>query len=235
VPRYLQQIIVPDIGIEGQNKLQQARVLIIGAGGLGTPVACYLVACGINVGIVDGDKIELTNLHRQFLYAENEVGQLKVNVLSQKLKHQNPQCQIDSYKCFLDENNATQIINQYHLVCDCTDNVSTRILVDQLCGELNKPLVYAAVKDWEGYVTVLHHTQKIKLLDIFDTQDLLYNANNNCSMAGIVNTTCGIVGSIQATEVIKIILDLNEILDGKILCINSATLSFKTFKVKNTK
>ena len=166
--RYTQQILVPEIGAAGQQKLSSAKALVIGAGGLGTPLSVYLAAAGVGViGIVDGDVIAITNLHRQFLFTEKETGQLKATVLSGKLMEQNPSIQIHTHAEMLHETNALAWISQYDIVCDCTDNAEARILTDKICGQLNKPLVYAVVKDWEGYVTVLHYKKKIKLENIF--------------------------------------------------------------------
>lgn len=231
--RYLQQIIVPEIGLLGQEKIKLAKVLIIGAGGLGTPVATYLAAAGIGtIGMIDNDVISESNLQRQFLYSPSEVGLKKVDVLKYKLAHQNPDIQIETFPFFIDESNATEIISKFDIVCDCTDNVNARILIDAVCPQHNKPLVYAAVRDWQAYITVLHHKNKIQLSNIFSISDLQNEAQNNCSIAGIVNTTCGVAGSLQATEVLKIILGLESILDGEILCVNTLYSVFRKFKIR---
>ena len=231
--RYAQQIIVPEVGANGQQKIAAARVLLIGAGGLGTPAAAYLAAAGVGtIGLADGDTIALSNLPRQFLYNESEAGQPKATLLAIKLKQQNPSILINTYPVMINEGNVHSIINEYDIVCDCTDNAATRILVDKLCGELKKPLVYAVVKDWEGYVTVLHHRRNITLDTIFSHSALLENAALNCSVSGIINTTCGIAGSMQAGEVLKIILGINSDLDGGICCFNTAGPVFKMFTLQ---
>lgn len=231
--RYLQQILVPELGQKGQQQLSAAKVLVIGAGGLGTPVAVYLAAAGVGtIGIADGDSIAVTNLHRQFLYTEKETGQLKATILAAKLQEQNPGVHITSHTDMLNEANAGHIINQYDIVCDCTDNTDARILIDKTCGQLKKPLVYAVVKDWEAYITILHHTRKITLAAIFSLQALKENAALNCSVAGIVNTTCGMAASVQASETIKIIIGMPSNLDGGILCIDARVPLFRVLKLQ---
>lgn len=232
--RYQQQQLVSEIGSDGQKKIETAKVLIIGAGGLGTPVATYLASAGVGcIGIVDGDVISLSNLHRQFLYTDAEVGLGKSYVLAGKLKNMNPEIAVSSYPLFLDEQNGAEILRKYDVVCDCTDDVETRILIDKMCHDNQKPLVYAAILEWEGYLTVLNHNSKIRLGDIFLELSLREHAANSCSVFGIVNTTCGIVGSMQAAEVLKIILGINSNVDGGILCINTMLNSYRLFKIKN--
>jgi molybdopterin/thiamine biosynthesis adenylyltransferase len=231
--RYLHQITVPEIGTAGQQQLSAAKVLVIGAGGLGTPVAVYLAAAGVGtIGIADGDRIAVTNLHRQFLYTEKETGQLKATILAAKLQEQNPGVHITADTDMLNETNAVHIIRQYDIICDCTDNADARILIDKTCGQLKKPLVYAVVKDWEAYITVLHHTRKITLAAIFSLQALKENEALNCSVAGIVNTTCGIAASVQATETIKIIIGMPSNLDGGILCLDARLPLFKLLQLQ---
>jgi molybdopterin/thiamine biosynthesis adenylyltransferase len=231
--RYIQQIAVPEIGAEGQQKLRNAKVLVIGAGGLGTPVAVYLAAAGVGViGIMDGDKVSVSNLSRQFMYLESDKGKLKAGLLRARLKAQNPAVHIDTIPEMLYADNAASYIGKYDIVCDCTDNAAARTLIDKTCGELKKPLVYAAVRGWEGYLTVLHHTKGISLDKIFSQELMLDPDIINCSAAGIVNATCGIAGSLQAAEVIKIITGLPSKLDGGILTFTIADPVFRLFELK---
>ncbi len=230
--RYVQQEIVPEIGKIGQSKLKQAKVLIVGAGGLGTPVSAYLSAIGVGkIGIIDGDKIEISNLNRQFFFDENQIGLFKVDVIIDKLKNQNPEIEFINFNFFITNENIEKIILDFDIICDCSDNLETRLLLDKSCSKYRKPLVYAAVKDWEGYITILHHKKSICLNDVFPAEELFKNEIINCSNSGIVNTTCGIAGSIQANEVIKIVLDLDNQLDGEILCFNSFNIIFRKFKI----
>ena len=232
--RYWQQVITPGIGPEGQEKLRAAKVLVVGAGGLGVPLSTYLAAAGIGrIGIIDGDIISLSNLHRQFSYREEQVGQSKALVLQSTLSAQNPSVQILAYNETLNDNNVASLISQYDIICDCSDNTDTRILVDRVCGEQGKPLIYAAVKDWQGYVTVLHHKRKISLSHVFATDALQANAGMNCSVSGIVGSTCGVAASVQATETIKLITGAESELDGGILCFDLRLPVFRVLKLNN--
>jgi molybdopterin/thiamine biosynthesis adenylyltransferase len=229
--RYSQQIQVEEIGFIGQNLISNAKVLIIGAGGLGTPVAIYLAASGVGqITIIDGDIISTTNLHRQFVFSQEELGLKKVDLLVQQLRKNNSTIIIDKQDVFFTVENADQLIQNCDVICDCTDNVETRILVDSKSAEFQKPLIYAAVKDWQGYLTVLNYKNKVRLTDVFPEEQLIDFSSDNCSSAGIVNTTCGILGMMQATEVLKIILQQEIELDGSILCVN--TLKNKFVKLK---
>ncbi|MFY8034374.1 MAG: HesA/MoeB/ThiF family protein [Flexibacteraceae bacterium] len=231
--RYNQQLIVNEIGLLGQQKLSKAKVLIVGAGGLGTPVATYLAAMGVGeIGILDFDTIQESNLHRQFQYSVSDISLSKVEVLSKKLRDQNPTIQINELNVKLNSDNIESIIRTYEIICDCTDNATTRILIDKYCGRLSLPLVYAAVKEWEGYVTVLHGKSKISLSNIFTTEELLGTAES-CSLAGIVSPVCGIIGSIQATEVIKLILSIPSELDGGLYYYNALTSQSRMLKLKS--
>jgi adenylyltransferase/sulfurtransferase len=226
--RYIQQTAVPEIGVFGQHVIGEAKVLIVGAGGLGVPVATYLAAMGVGeIGIADFDTIQETNLHRQFTYTPADIGRYKTEVLSDRLKTQNPTSKVTSHTIRLTVENAAEIIANYDLVCDCTDTVEARLLLDRVCYEGNKKLVYAAVKGWEGYVTILHGKAKIKLTDIFSEADLQFESQNTCSIAGVVSTVCGIIGCQQANEAIKILLDLESNLDGGIFCYDGKSNGIK--------
>ena len=229
----MQQVTVSEVGLEGQQLIESAKVLVIGAGGLGTPLLMYLSAAGIgNIGIVDGDNVALSNLSRQFMYNDDEIGKSKVDLLASKLSKQNQAIRVNSFPVMLDDKNANNYIGQYDIICDCTDNAGARILIDKVCGQLQKPLVYGVVSGWDGYITVLHHKKKIVLEHIFSHQILLDRQILNCSDAGIINVTCGIAGSIQAAEVIKIALGISSKLDGGILVFNALEPAFRLFELK---
>lgn len=230
--RYSQQMIVGELGLEGQQQLAAARVLIIGAGGLGTPVAAYLAAAGVGtIGIMDGDVVAVSNLARQFLYTSDEVGREKASLLAAKLSTQNPGLKIHPVSAMLTAANAMASCTDYDIICDCTDNVEARMLINDVCGQWQKPLVFAAVKEWEGYVAVLHHTQKISLPAIFPLSSFQDELMAGCAITGIINTTCGFAGTVQATEVIKIILHLPSELDGGLLCFNLLTPVVRVFRL----
>ena len=229
--RYERQIIVPEIGRDGQQRISQARVLIVGAGGLGTPVATLLVAAGVgHIGIMDYDTIATSNLNRQYLYTLSDIGKSKVETIVERLRLQNPAIEIQSIPCRLNEEKAMQFFPQFDIICDCTDNAESRILIDKIAFATQKPLVFAAVEGWEGYVTILHHRKQIRLQDIFSLN--LLQEKQLLNMSGIVNTTCSVAGSIQATEVLKLILQQNsDVLDGKIQCFNLLKCIYKTFQI----
>lgn len=228
--RYKQQIQLPEIGEEGQQKISQASVLVVGAGGLGTVVATYLVAMGIGkIGIVDFDTIEETNLHRQFLYSSNDLGKSKALVLTSKLKNQNKHLTICAYDEELTSSNFDEIISNYSIVCDCTDNLNTRLIIDKNCFTKEIPLVHGAVSDWQGYITLLHYKNKFQYLDLFDMKTLLQA--DSCESNGIISPVCGMIGSLMSNEVVKIILGIESNLDGGLLYVNVLNNTFKTLKL----
>jgi adenylyltransferase/sulfurtransferase len=231
--RYVQQTSVPEISPAGQQKLRSAKVLVVGAGGLATPLTAYLAGAGVGtIGIVDGDRVDLSNLSRQFLYRDADIGQCKSNVLAEALRRQNPDITVHAFSQMLDPALAAVLFPAYDIICDCTDNAAARLLCDGQCGVLKKPLVYAVVRDWQGYVTVLHHTRGIALGRLFP-EELLREADaNNCTVAGIVNTTCGVGGSLQGAEVIKIILGLRSDLDGGILAFDTLKPAFRILSLQ---
>lgn len=230
---YIPQMLVEDIGAEGQKAIRSAKVLVVGVGGLGVPLATYLAGAGVgSLGLVDGDTVAENNLHRQFLYRKADIGESKVAVLAQRLVEINEEVLINTYPIHFNEQNAETIIADYDLICDCTDNVDARILIAQESAKQRRPLVYAAVLAWQGYLTVLNHRQKIKLEDIFKAEQLKAHAKQSCNNYGIVGSVCGTLASIQATEVLKIILGLPSKLDGQVLCIDSKEDVFRYFKLK---
>ncbi|TAE04134.1 MAG: HesA/MoeB/ThiF family protein [Bacteroidetes bacterium] len=186
--KHFQQILVSEIRNKGQKAFLEAKVLIVGAGGLGTPLATYLATTGIGkIGIVDGDKVEITNLHRQFQYNEQDLGKLKAEVLAEKLKLLSPTTDFQVYPYFLDAQNITQIEDSYTVICDCTDNLKARLLLNKYVKQHQKPLIYGAARDWQGYISILHGENKIDLFDIFSETELQAEGENACSVAGIVS------------------------------------------------
>ena len=233
--RYLQQNLVSEFGVGGQARLSKAKILIVGTGGLGTPVATYLAAMGIGtLGLVDFDSIQQTNLHRQFAFTPEDIGKRKTEVLSARLRNQNPEIKIICHQVELTSENATGIIGDYDLICDCTDNVDTRLLLDKTCKITSKNLLYGAVRGWEGYVTVLHGKARIGLNDVFSESDLIFESQNNCSVSGVISTICGIIGCQQANEVLKIILGIQSNLDGAIFCYEGLSNTSRILRLKKT-
>lgn len=228
--RYQRQLLLPQMDEEKQKKISQARVLVIGAGGLGCPVLTTLTNTGIgNIGIVDFDKISLSNLHRQFLYGEKNIGKFKTEVAKKRLTELNSQIAIKIYSEPITKENIFQIIPYYDMVVDCTDNFPTRYLLNDVCVFLNKPLIYAAIYQNEGQLSVFNHSLKgeetTNLRDIFPEQP---NQNDfaTCNEAGVMGMLTAIMGNFQANEVIKLIIGNAELLVNKLLLFNS--LNYQT-------
>jgi len=235
--RYARHYALSDFGFEGQQKLLNAKVLVIGAGGLGCPVLQYLVAAGIGeIGIVDHDVISLSNLQRQTLYSTNDVGKMKVEVAFQKLQQLNPEIKINIYPLELTSKNAWEIISEYEIMVDCTDNFATRYLVNDACVLLEKTLIFGAVYKYEGQVAVFNANPKtenrINYRHLFPKPPKPEEVQN-CNEVGVLGLLPGIIGMMQANEVIKIITDLGEILDGKLLTFNMLSYEIFTVDISN--
>ena len=222
--RYSRQIMLPEIGYEKQLRLSNSKVLVVGAGGLGCPVLSYLAAAGIGmIGIADADCVDLSNLQRQVLYTTNDIGRLKVEVAKELLMRQNPALQCVTYPFKIDALNADSIIGGYDLVVDCTDNFSSRYLLNDATQRSNKPMVFASVFKFEGQLSVFNYKGG-------PTYRCLYpeppadDEVPNCSEIGVIGVLPGILGTLQANEVIKIITQVGEVLAGVLLRIDALTL-----------
>lgn len=213
--RYARNTVLPEIGRAGQEKLLSSKVLIIGAGGLGCPLALYLTAAGIGtIGIVDEDKIEIHNLQRQVLFDTYYIGRPKVEIAAEKLGDLNGDVNVVAHNLRLDESNAREIIGQYDIVADCTDNFATRFLVNDVCMELGKTLVSAAIAAFEGQI----YTFKKGIANYRDIyEEPPEGLIPSCSQAGILGAVAGVMGSLQAVEVVKEILGVGESLAGCML------------------
>jgi len=230
--RYNKQIILPEIKLEGQEKLRSAKVLVIGAGGLGCPVLQYLAAAGVGtIGIVDGDNVEISNLQRQVLYTAEDIGQSKAIVAERKLKALNPHIHINTYAVFLDSKNALELMREYDIIVDGSDNFATRYLINDACIILDKPMVSGAIYKFEGQVSVFNYNNGPTYRCIFPEPP---NADEspNCAEIGVIATLPGIIGAIQASEVIKIITGTGEVLSGRLLVIDTLTMSTRIFHFK---
>lgn len=226
---YSRQMILDEIGYAGQEKIVNARVLVIGAGGLGCPILKYLASCGVGtLGIVDFDKIEIHNLHRQILYDVPDVGKQKVAVAKEKLNNSYPHITIEPHNELLNEENAHKLISNYDVIVDGSDNFHTRYLVNDTCVQLNKPIVYGSIFNYEGQVSVFNVNGSKHLRDIFPEAP-----NNedvpNCNENGVLGTLPATIGSIMAHETIKLILGLPT-LTNQLLIID--TLTWNTSKLK---
>jgi adenylyltransferase/sulfurtransferase len=221
---------LPYFGEQGQSLLFKAKILIIGAGGLGCPCIQYLVAAGAGcIGICDGDRIEKSNLHRQILFTTRDIGQLKTHVVMKRLQHVNDHLQIRTYAQFLNNELALELFPQYDLIIDCTDDLQTRLLISDACVLLQKPLIYGAVFQLEGQVAVFNtDDQHINLRDLFN--DLQDAELTNCNESGTLGVVTGLVGTMQAAEAIKLICGSSGLLSNEMLICNFKT--YDQFKIK---
>ncbi len=227
--RYNRHIILPEIGIEGQDKLKAARVLVIGAGGLGCPVLQYLTAAGLgHIGIFDDDAVDESNLQRQILFNVNDVGKPKVISAIEKLRLQNPYCNFTPYQTRLNTANALDIMGGYDIVVDGSDNFPTRYLVNDACVILNKPLVFGSVFKFEGQVAVFNFKGSATYRCLYPEPPSSEEVPN-CSEIGVLGVLPGIVGLLQANEVIKMVTGVGEVLVNQLLRFDALSMSFETF------
>ncbi len=230
--RYNRQMILPGIGTTGQQKLQDARILVVGAGGLGCPVLQYLTAAGIGtIGIIDHDTVSLSNLHRQVLYTTANVGQPKATTAAAHLQQLNPATQFITYNQKLTNQNACDIISLYHVVVDGSDNFATRYLVNDACVLLGKPLVYGSVFQFEGQVAVFNYQGSLHYRHLFASPPAAGEVPD-CSEAGVLGILPGIIGSLMANEVLKVVLQLGSLLVNKVLTYQSLYNSFFEFQLQ---
>ncbi len=236
IARYSRHLLLPEIGIAGQEKFKNAKVLVIGAGGLGCPALLYLTAMGVGeIGIIDFDKVEESNLQRQILYAAEDIGKLKADAAVSKLSKQNPFVKFNSYPVRIDNQNAMALFSEYDIIIDGTDNFATRYLVNDVCVLMNKPLIYGSIHKFEGQVSVLNYTDNSGQSGptyrcLFPTPPISGSVLN-CSEMGVLGVLPGIIGTLQATEAIKIIAGIGEPLSGKLLLFDALTMSFQIIEI----
>ncbi len=229
--RFEKQIILKKIGIAGQKKISKAKVLIIGIGGLGCPLLTYLASSGVsNIGIVDHDKIELSNLNRQVLFSSSDLGKYKVYQAKNKIKKINKKIKIKTYKEKLIKKNINSIIKSYDIICDGSDNFKTRYLINDYCKKNKKILISAAIHKFDGHLFKFNFKKKIPCFRCFMPQEPLREIN--CDTDGIFSPVAGIMGSLQANEVLKTILDLKDDLNKNILIFDSLKMTLRKAKIK---
>lgn len=232
ISRYSRHISLDNIGIDGQLKLKKAKVLVIGAGGLGCPVLQYLTAAGIgNIGIIDFDTIEESNLQRQILFSTIDTGSYKAEIAAQKLVLLNPLVKFDVYIEKLTTHNALELFNKYDIIVDGTDNFSTRYLVNDACILSSKPLVYGAIHRYEGQVSVFNYKSGPTYRCLFP-EPPKPGSIPNCSELGVIGVLPGIIGCYQANEVLKIILEIGNVLSGLVLVNNLMNNQSYTLNIK---
>ena len=224
--RYIRQTLLKGFGVKAQEKLKQAKVLVVGAGGLGVPVLQYLNAMGVGVlGIVESDTIDLSNLQRQVIYGEGDVGLSKLAVIKQKLEAQNSETKINAYDTFLHKDNALEIIKNYDLVVDATDNFPTRYLINDACVLLNKPFVYGALHEFEGQVSVFNYKSGPTYRCLFPTMPSK-GEMPDCNENGVLGIVPGIIGNLQALEAVKVITGIGKPLSGTLLIFDEIQTCF---------
>ena len=237
IERFSRQIVLKDIGILGQKKIISSKVLIVGAGGLGSPVIEFLSRAGIGLlGIVDDDKISLSNLHRQSLYNTSDIGKFKVKIAKEKIKKINPKTKVVIYKIRLNNVNFKKIINNYDYIVDGSDNFKTKFLLNDFCLKFKKILVSGAISKFDGHIfTFDFKNKKTPCLRCFFQESNISDDLSSCETEGILGTVAGIVGTIQANEIIKKILNIGDNLDGYIFILNLLHLSFRKVKINKKK
>nr|YP_009392138.1 Molybdopterin biosynthesis protein [Periphykon beckeri]ARW60486.1 Molybdopterin biosynthesis protein [Periphykon beckeri] len=227
---YSKQIILENIGIEGQRRLKTTKVLIIGVGGLGCPAIIYLSTCGIGcIGIVDGDQIENSNLNRQILYNISDIKNFKTTCAQKKINEINHYCNVIKHEYDLNASNSIEIIAYYDIVIDTTDNFSTRHIIDKICYKLHKTYIYGAADEFEGQIAVFNYKNGIRYKNLY--QKNLSLVNGDCNRNGIMGITNGHIGTIQAIEVIKIILGLNKKCKNFLLIHNIIRMKYNKKKI----
>ena len=232
--RFQKHLTLKEIGNEGQLKLKNSSVLCIGAGGLGSSVLIYLAAAGIGkIGIVDDDHVEKSNLQRQIVHESNTIGYLKIDSARERIKRLNPNCEILTFNKRITSENALEIIREFDVICDCTDNFSTRYLINDSCLILNKPLVFGSVQGFEGQVSVFNlHKKSPNLRDLLPESPSKNNVPS-CAEYGVVGVSTGLIGILQVNEIIKIILKKGKILDGEILVFDLLNMNMKKLHLKS--
>jgi sulfur-carrier protein adenylyltransferase/sulfurtransferase len=229
--RYNRHLLIPEFGLEGQQRLKAARVLVVGGGGLGSPVLLYLAAAGVGtLGIIDHDTVDISNLQRQILYDTASVGQPKATQAAQRLQNLNPHVNVETHQTQLTAQNALEIFAPYDLIIDGSDNFPTRYLVNDACVILKKPFVYGAIHRFEGQVAIFNYQNGPHYRDLFATPPPPELAPN-CAEAGVLGVLPGIVGSIQASEAIKLLAQIGEPLTGRLFLIDALTLTTRIIKI----
>lgn len=221
--RYMKQMLLADFGIEGQQKLKTAKVLVVGAGGLGCPVLQYLAATGVgSIGIADGDVVEASNLHRQVLYSTTDLGRKKADAAAEKLNMQNPFVSVKEYPVFVTQQNALELLAGYDIIIDGCDNFATRYIVNDAAVILGKPLVYGSILGYEGQIAVFNNKGSKNLRHLFpeppNPEDV-----PSCAENGVLGTVPGIIGNIMAQTAISVLLERNP-LENTFIVFNTITL-----------
>ena len=232
--KFSRQIILKNIGLSGQKKIKNSKVLIIGVGGLGCPVAEALARAGVGkIGIVDNDMVNLSNIHRQSLFDTTNLNKPKVKIAKLKLKKINSKISVQEYNLRLEKNNFKKIIKKYDYIVDGSDNFETKFLINDFCIKFKKNLVVGAISKFDGHIFSYDFKNKNEAcLRCFYQEDSISDDNLNCEFEGVVGTVANIVGNIQANEILKKILNIGTRLNNQILVIDLLNLNFRKIKIK---
>ena len=229
--RFEKQIVLKKIGLVGQKKIKNSKILIIGMGGLGCPLLTYLASSGVcNIGIVDHDKVELSNLNRQILFNTSDIGKFKVNQAKSKINKIYKSIKIKTFKIKISKKNIEPIVKNFDIICDGTDNFNTRYLVNDFCKKNKKILISAAISKFDGHLFKFNFKKKGPCLRCFMPDQPI--ESNNCETEGIFAPVAGIIGTLQANEVLKTVLDLKDDLNSNILVFNSLLMSLRKIKIR---
>jgi sulfur-carrier protein adenylyltransferase/sulfurtransferase len=230
--RYSRQMVIPEVGSEGQMKLKSGSVLVVGVGGLGAPAATYLAAAGVGrIGLVDRDEVEVSNLQRQTLYSQKDVGMLKVTAAADRLREMNPEIKVVRHNLTLDSSNAMEVLGGYDIVIDGTDTFPTRYLINDACALLGKPDVYASVLRFDGQASVFDASRGPCYRCLFPRPPPPGSVPS-CAEAGVVGVLTGIMGSVQAAQAINILLGVGSPLTGRLLVFDARNTSFTELRIK---
>jgi molybdopterin/thiamine biosynthesis adenylyltransferase len=230
--RYGRHLVLPGVGEEGQRRLANARVLVVGAGGLGSPVLLYLAAAGVGtIGVVDADVVEASNLQRQVIHGEPDVGRLKVDSAADRIGEANPWTEVLRHAVRLDPSNAREILGGYDLVLDCTDNYPARYLVSDTCALLGIPEVWGAVFQFDGQVSLFWAGRGPTYRDLFPVPPPP-DSVPACVESGVFGVLCGAIGSVMAAEVVKLVCGLGEPLLGRLLVFDALSTAWREIKVR---
>lgn len=233
--RYARHLRLEGFGEQAQKRLRKSSILIIGCGGLGCPAAMYLSRSGVGkLGLIDEDKVSLSNLHRQVLFAEKDVGEAKVNAAEKRLKAGNSELEVETYPYRLDTSNYDGILPKYDLVLDCTDNFLTRYLVNDACVAMNIPMVYGAVNQYEGQVAVFNYNGSAQLRDVFPDKPQ-EGVIQNCEEAGVLGVVAGMMGEFMALEAIKVLTGVGTPLINQMLIFDGLNTSFHRIRFSASK
>ena len=234
--RYSRQIVLKNVGIDGQKKISSSKIFIVGAGGLGCPIADLLCRAGVGeIGIIDHDKISLSNLNRQTLFNTNDINKYKVDILKKKLKKINPLVKVNVFKKKIDEKNINSLIFKYKIIVDASDNFETKFLLNKNSIKFKKKLVVGAVSRFDGHIFVFNfNNNKSACLKCF-YQEKPSDEILNCDEEGILGTTANVIGSLQANEIIKTIIDSKNNLNNSILILNTLNLKLRIVKFNKIK